>query len=167
MTLSAMKVNNTQELTFRTQSPGEDVPWALLLEADPSRELVQGYLAKGTLWRLQLGQKLLGIYVLMETEPGIGEVMNISVAEAVQGQGYGAALLRHATEQARKLDWQMLHICTADASVRQQKIYEKAGFKKVGVVPDFFIKHYPEPLFDQGKQCRDQIVMEKSLTTRS
>ncbi|HAA21381.1 MAG TPA: GNAT family N-acetyltransferase, partial [Cytophagales bacterium] len=82
---------------------------------------------------------------------------------AHQGKGWGTALLRHATQNAKRQGYQRLRIGTADASVAQQRLYSREGFLPEGRITDFFTTHYPEPLFDQGTQCRDMIVMEKSL----
>ncbi|MEL6534186.1 MAG: GNAT family N-acetyltransferase [Bacteroidota bacterium] len=151
------------DVVIRKQTPEDDIPWGLLLEADPSRVLVEACLSASELWRLQKAAELLGIYVLYPVNAALAEVKNISITEAHQGKGWGTALLRHATERARQLGYQKLQIGTADASLAQQRLYEREGFTPVQRISDFFVTHYAEPIYDQGAQCRDMIMMEKAL----
>ena len=61
----------------------------LLLLADPSTDLVQEYLGRGTCFVAEQDGEVVGVYVLLPTRPSTIELVNVAVAESHQGQGIG------------------------------------------------------------------------------
>lgn len=60
----------------------EEVPWDLLLDADPSRARVESYLSD-TLTRIaKRDDDVIGVYALKQMDAITFELMNIAVAEA-------------------------------------------------------------------------------------
>jgi ribosomal protein S18 acetylase RimI-like enzyme len=49
-------------------------------------------------------------------------------------------------------------------AAKQLALYQKVGFKKIGVRKSFYVENYPEPIFEKGVQLRDMIVLKKELT---
>jgi hypothetical protein len=45
----------------------------------------------------------------------------------------------------------------------QLTFYQRAGFRVVAVEPDYFLQHYPEPLFENGLQHRDRLRLALAL----
>ena len=80
---------------------GSELPQRLLLAADESREAVADYVDRGWCYGAFLAGRMVGEYVLLHTRPFTAEVVNIAVEPAVQRQGIGGAMLRHAAERAR------------------------------------------------------------------
>ena len=154
---------NKPEYIIKQWPAGESTPWPLLLDADPHRGLVETYLKTGQLWGLQVDQNWIGVYVLEELTEALAEIKNVAVLPAYQGQGWGTRLLHHAIAQAREQGFTTLRIATADASTGQQQLYRRLGFAEHHKVPDHFITQYPEPLFENGIRCRDQIVLQMAL----
>lgn len=152
-----------EQTRFRLQAAGEPYPWSLLLEADPSQSIVEGYLAKSSLWRLERSNQLLGIYVLTPISEVLAEVKNIAVDVNQQRRGYGFRLLQHASEQAQSEGYIKLRIGTGNTSIDQQRLYQKAGFSIVYTDKGFFTRNYPTPIFEHGALCTDMVVLEKDL----
>ena len=75
---------------------GSELPQRLLLAADESREAVADYVDRGWGYGAFLAGRMVGEYVLLHTRPFTAEVVNIAVEPAVQRQGIGGAMLRHA-----------------------------------------------------------------------
>ncbi|WP_276511400.1 GNAT family N-acetyltransferase [Pseudomonas nitroreducens] len=75
----------------------------------------------------------------------------------------GRRLLLAAIEQARDAGLQRLTIATGNSSLAQLGLYQRVGFRIVGIDPDYFVRHYPEPIFESGIQCRDQIRLALDL----
>lgn len=50
-----------------------------------------------------------------------------------------------------------LMIGTGNSSINQLALYQKCGFRVIGVERDFFINNYDEPIFENGIQCVDMI----------
>ena len=151
-------------MIIRRLADGENAPMELLLNADPSLEIVNAYLQKGTtVIAVDDKGKHAGVYVLVETTPKTVEIMNISVAEERQGQGIGRRLIHHAISHARERGYEILRIGTGNSSIGQLALYQKCGFRIVGIDFDFYIRHYPEPIFENGIQCRDMMRLEIQL----
>ena len=52
-----------------------------------------------------------------------------------------------------------LEIGTGNPGVIQMMLYQKCGFKIVGVELDYFRKNHTEKIFENGIECRDMIRM--------
>ncbi|RRV22617.1 N-acetyltransferase [Pseudomonas sp. o96-267] len=142
--------------------PSEQAPMALLLEADPSTALIAGYLQDGHCVVARQSDVTVGVYVIKALAANTWELMNIAVAPERQGEGIGALLLRHAIDQARQLGAKRLELGTGSFG-HQLTFYQRAGFRVVAVEPDYFLQHYPEPLFENGLQHRDRLRLALTL----
>jgi len=142
--------------------PGEQAPLALLLEADPSTDAIARYLADGHCVVARLDDAVVGVYVIKALSAATWELMNIAVAPEHQGRGIGALLLHHAIDQARQLGAKRLELGTGSFG-HQLTFYQRAGFRVVVVEPDYFLQHYPEPLFENGLQHRDRLRLVLEL----
>jgi len=89
--------------------------------------------------------------------------MNIAVEPACQGRGFGKALLRHAVEVARQQGLQRLIIKTGNFGIRQFALYQQQGFDLVAVNYNYFLDAYPEPIWENGIQCKHQLVFALSV----
>lgn len=58
------------------------------------------------------------------------------------------------------MGFETVEIGTGNSSIDQLAFYQKCGFRIAAIDPDFFIRHYPEPIFENGIQCRDMIRLE-------
>lgn len=130
---------------MRPLGAGEPAPWDLLLLADPSREAVQAYVVQGQCYLAFLETELVGEFVLLRTgltDPpsgeGTWELMNVAIAPRYQGQGWGKKLVQAAIAQARELGATAIEVGTGNSSLSQLALYQKCGFRIVGVERDFF-----------------------------
>ncbi|GED30778.1 GNAT family N-acetyltransferase [Brevibacillus centrosporus] len=139
------------------------IPLDLLLLADPSQKLVEEYIKRGVCYIAQEADAIYGVYVLLPTRPDTIELVNVAVAEARQGQGLGKRLVQHAIEQAKLLGYRTLEIGTGNSSVGQLALYQKCGFRITGVDRDFFLRHYDEPIFENGIQVIDMVRLSQDL----
>ncbi len=144
-------------------SSNSDAPMDLLLLADPSEELVKSYLQKGTCYTAQLNGETVGVVLIMETKPSTMEVMNLAVKEELQNNGIGKQLLLYVIEEIKKGDAKTIEIGTGNPGVAQMLLYQKCGFRIVDIDFDFFRRTHPEPIFENGIECRDMIRMRIDL----
>ena len=91
------------------------------------------------------------------------EIMNVSVDEAYQNQGIGKRLIKKAIQKAKTLRMKKIEIGTGNTSVIQMLLYQKCGFRIVGIDFDYFRIHYKEKIMENGIECRDMIRMEMIL----
>jgi ribosomal protein S18 acetylase RimI-like enzyme len=155
------------EISIRRIKFVAQAPMDLLLLADPSTEMIGEYLPTGQCYVARnLGEDV-GVIVLLKTRPKTIEIMNIAVKEAYQGQGIGKQLLAFAIQQARKMQMRTIEIGTGNPGMQQLLLYQKCGFRIVGVDFDFFRRHYPERIYENGIECRDMIRLQIDLTEQA
>lgn len=141
----------------------EQVPIQLLLNADPSEQLIIDYVHKGECFVAKIDQLVVGAYVLLEKSIDTIELKNIVIKDEYQGQGLGKKLLVHSIERAIKKGYQALEVGTGNSSIDQLAFYQKCGFRIIGVDLDFFTRHYSEVIIENGIQCRDMIKLHMDL----
>jgi len=150
-------------IIVRKMQDNEDIPYELLLDADPSLEVISTYLSLSEIYIALLQNRIIGTFVLYPVNQETSEIKNIAVAEKLQGQGIGKLLLKNATQIAAAKGAKKIVIATSNASIGPLYLYQKAGFEMDTIKKDFIIENYPEPLFDNGIQCRHMIVLTKYL----
>ncbi|MGF9698053.1 MULTISPECIES: GNAT family N-acetyltransferase [Paenibacillus] len=152
-------------LTFRILDWEEEKPYDLLLMADPSKTKVDEYLSRGVCFIAEYEGEMVGEFVLLKTRPETAEIVNIAVQEELQGQGVGKHMIKEAIEAAGRLGCRTVEIGTGNSSFHQLKLYQRCGFRIVGVDRDFFVRHYEEEIVEDGIRCVDMIRLALDLDT--
>ncbi|AYB39153.1 GNAT family N-acetyltransferase [Brevibacillus laterosporus] len=150
-------------MNIRMIHESEDLPMDLLLLADPSEMLVMEYVSRGQCYVMEQDGRVIGTYVLIPTRPETVELVNVAVEEEQHGKGYGKQLVRHAIESAKQNNYKTIEIGTGNSSVVQLALYQKCGFRMTHIDRDFFIRHYDEPIFENGIQCVDMVRLSQDL----
>ena len=149
-------------------------PWPLLLDADPCRERVETYIHQATVMGLvefqadvarEADPKIIAVVVILQRDRQVTEVMNIAVAPAHRGKKLGKRLLGEAIARSRQQGAQQITVGTGNSSLDQLAFYQKMGFRLESVDRDYFVRHYPEPIYENGIWCRDRIVLSLDLQT--
>ncbi|WP_419786743.1 GNAT family N-acetyltransferase [Pseudodesulfovibrio sp.] len=128
----------------------------LLLEADPSEKNIKEYLTGSLCYLVMKSDETLGVCVLNRIEDSVLELYNIAVCSNRQKQGIGTALLRHVIREAKAKGFKRVELGTGTFGY-QLRFYQRAGFRVVGIVPDFFVDNYDEPIFESGIQLKDML----------
>ena len=68
------------DLSIEQTGPHEEIPYELLYEADPSREAVADYIARGSCYIARIEGRTVGVSVLLRTRPFTMELVNLCVA---------------------------------------------------------------------------------------
>ncbi len=139
----------------------------LLLLADPSVELVQGYLAEGHLFVLFEQGEACGVVHLIPQTATVMAVKNMAVKEEAQGRGYGKRLLQHALDFCQRQGYEKVLVGTGNSSLNNLAFYQKVGVRFLSIRRNFFTDQYDEPIFEHGIQCRDRILLEVDFTQQS
>lgn len=163
-----MKIENKltallSEIIIMQLPENAPIPYELLLDADPSKELVDKYLASSEIFIANHQSKTIGVYVLYPVNAERIEIKNIAVAENYQGKGIGKLMLKDASQRAKQNNYKEIIIATSNASIDVLYLYQKAGFEITTILKNFIIDNYPEPLFDHGIQCKHMIVLLKKI----
>ncbi|WP_242235214.1 GNAT family N-acetyltransferase [Bacillus cereus group sp. BfR-BA-01316] len=141
----------------------EAIPKSILLLADPSESQINAYVQRGLMYVAKQEERVIGVYVLLETRPKTMEIMNIAIVEHMQGKGIGKKLLLHAIETAKEYNMYKLEVGTGNSSVSQLALYQKCGFRIFSIDFDYFSKHYEEEIIENGIVCRDMIRLAMEL----
>lgn len=152
-------------MQFHLLQTHEPLPMELLLEADPAENLVRAYCNFGWCIIGEQEGKVVGVYVLVALSDTTVEIKNLAVAESFRGQGYGRQLLQHALAEALRRDFAFVEIGTGNSSLNQLAFYQKCGFRMQAIDPDFFRRNYPEPIFENGIECRDMIRLRYTISS--
>lgn len=150
-------------IQFSKLESNKDAPMDLLLLADPSVELVKSYLEKGLCYIAQIDDEIIGVTLIMETSSGTAEIMNVAIKEEYQNKGIGKQLVMYTIEMAKKEGYKALEIGTGNPGAIQMLLYQKCGFRIVGIDFDFFRRNYSERIYENGIECRDMIRMKMEL----
>ena len=153
----------SMSLTISKLDHSETIPLDLLLLADPSEEMIEKYVYSGDSYFAKLGSELIGAFILTPITETEIELKNIAVYTKHQRQGHGKEMLKYAIRIAKMEAYESIVVKTADVSVQQIAFYEKHKFQQDSKIIGHFIKYYKEPLFENGKEASDQIVLKRML----
>ena len=151
------------DLSVRVLRSDEEPPMNLLLLADPCESIVNRYITRGQSYIAKLKNEIVGIYVLLPTRPETVELVNIAVKEVYHGKGIGKKLVYHAMKTARSQGYKTMEIGTGNSSIDKLALYQKCGFRIIGVDIDFFTRHYSIKIIEHGIHCRDMIRLSQDL----
>ena len=139
----------------------------LLRLADPDDAAIDEYIRQGACHGLYCEARLVGVAVLLPQGAEVVELANMAIHPDFQGQGLGKMLLHHLIAEACKAGFARLTVSTGNSSLGPLALYQKAGFRITGVTPDYFTRHYPEAIEENGIPCRDQIHLNLKLNAHT
>jgi len=151
------------EITIQRMESRAEIPYDLLMLADPSKRMIDEYMNRGQCYLAYHNGEVVGEFVFIHTHPHTIEIVNIAVKEEYQGKGIGKKLLERAVEEARRIGAKSLEIGTGNSSIFQLRLYQKCGFRITGIDHGFFERHYEEPIIEDGIPCRDMIRLRMDL----
>ena len=113
----------------------KDLPWSLLLDADPDKEKVQVYVSRGSGWIWKEKEKTIGVLIYVAREKEY-EIVNVAVAPTYQGKGIGGKLLETAFQKLSQLASSQTQIIirTGSTSSAALHLYQKMGYVEIGRV---------------------------------
>ena len=132
----------------------------LLLLADEQEDMVDRYLDKGKMYVLDdNGVKC--ECVITDEGNNILEIKNIATVPEYQGKGYARALIEFIIDNYRG-KYSILQVGTGDSPL-SIPFYEKCGFVRSHIVPDFFTDNYDHPIYESGILLVDMVYLQRPL----
>lgn len=144
--------------------PVTATPMELLLMADPSEEKIRSYLSMSRCFTASVNDRVIGACVVQPLAAGVCELMSIAIRPDTQRSGIGSALLKWVIEHFRESGAQKMEVGTGSFGY-QLRFYQRHGFRVTAVDTDFFIRNYPEPIFEDGIQLIDMLRLTLRFTT--
>ena len=132
----------------------------LLLEADPSKDMINKYLKNGELFVLTYKDDVACVAVVIRIDDETIELKNIATKEIYREQGYGKKMLKYLTDNY-KTRYKKMIVGTTQNNI---PFYVKQGFDKYEkTIKDFFIDNYEEEIWDGDLLCTDIYYYSKEL----
>ncbi|GAE66518.1 GNAT family N-acetyltransferase [Chryseobacterium indologenes] len=153
-----------EHYTFNQIAQESDIPYELLLLADETKEAIDQYISKCDIYLLHDGTENIAVMAVCKNSTIELEIKNIAVIESYRSKGIGSILIDRAKEIAKENKYKILTVGTSDTGFQQIRFYEKNSFTKNGVRKDFFIENYPAPIYENGLQMRDMVLLAHHLT---
>ncbi len=132
----------------------------LLLLADEQEDMIDRYLDRGRMYILE-DDGVKCECVVTDEGDGVLEIKNIATDPHFQGKGYARALIDFVAETYRS-QFSVLQVGTGDSPLTVP-FYEKCGFVRSHVIPDFFTDHYDHPIYECGVLLKDMVYLRKPM----
>lgn len=152
-----------ENFTFNKLNSDSEIPYHLLLLADETREAINQYIFSSEIYLLHDGIENIGVMALYKNPHTELEIKNIAVIESYRNKGIGSILIDKAKEIAKENHYKTLTVGTSDTGFQQIRFYEKNGFIKSGSLKNFFIENYPVPIYENGLQMIDMVLLSHHL----
>jgi ribosomal protein S18 acetylase RimI-like enzyme len=151
-----------KELEFTLITDPADYPYPLLLLADETVDAINAYIFDSKVYGVNMDGEMIAVFCLYELDETSVELKNIAVAEHLQSVGIGGRIMAYM-KQICKPAYTGIIVGTADSGIDQIRFYERHGFHKFDVRKNFFIDHYDRPIFENGVQLRDMVLLKCGL----
>ena len=89
------------------------------------------------------------------------EIKNIATVPDYQGKGYAKSLIDFIVEKYRE-QYAILQVGTGDSPLTIP-FYEKCGFVRSHIIPNFFTDNYDHPIYEDGVQLVDMVYLQRPL----
>ena len=130
----------------------------LLLLADEQEDMIDRYLDRGRMFVLDdHGVKC--ECVVTDEGDGVLEIKNLATVPEYQGKGYARAMVDFILRTFRER-YAILQVGTGDCP-STVPFYEKCGFVRSHIVPNFFTNNYDHPIYECGIQLVDMIYLRQ------
>ena len=132
----------------------------LLLEADPSKDMIHKYLSDSDVYALKKEDELISIAVILHIDRKTLELKNIVTKENFRNKGYAKTLLKSLCGNYKQKYDRML-VGTTENNI---PFYVKQGFDKYEkTIKNYFIDNYDEEIIDGDLVCTDMYYYSKDL----
>lgn len=132
----------------------------LLLLADEQEDMIDRYIDKGKMYVLD-DNGIKCECVVIDVGNGVLEIKNIATVPEYQGKGYAKAMIDFIIAKYRE-DYSVLQVGTGD-SPSTIPFYEKCGFVRSHIIPNFFTENYNHPIYEDGIQLVDMVYLKRVL----
>src|SRR5699024_9080264 len=111
------------DMVVKKINNNDDIPYDLLLLADPSIEIINDYVSRSSCYGAYIKKSIVGVCVMIKTRPLTLEIVNIAVDQNYQDKGIGKRLLLTVIDIAKSEKAKLLEIGTGNSSIYQLALY--------------------------------------------
>lgn len=132
----------------------------LLLLADEQEDMIDRYLERGKMYILD-DNGIKSECVVTDEGNGILEIKNIATYPECQGKGYAKTLIDFIIQTFSE-QYSVLQVGTGDSPLTIP-FYEKCGFSRSHIIPNFFTENYDHPIYECGIQLVDMVYLRRTM----
>ena len=132
----------------------------LLLLADEQEDMIDRYLDNGRMYVLD-DNGIKCECVVTDEGNGVLEIKNIATVPEYQGEGYAKALIDFIIKKYRE-QYIVLRVGTGDSPLTIP-FYEKCGFVRSHIIPNFFTDNYDHPIYEGGIHLVDMVYLQRRI----
>ena len=133
----------------------------LLLLADEDEGMIDLYLSRGEMYAMAEDTDVVCVCVVTDEGDDTLEIKNIATRPDAQGRGYGKKMITFIEEHYRDR-FHTLLVGTGDSPLTVP-FYEKCGFSRSHIIPNFFKDNYDHPIVECGVTLCDMVYLRKAL----
>ena len=153
----------THSINIKKERDNKEKYLDLLLEADPSKEMIEKYLSDGDLFVLTYKDEPVCVSVVTKIDNDTVELKNIVTKEKYRGKGFAKKMIKYLVDNYKPRYKKMI-VGTTQNNI---PFYVKQGFDKYEkTTTNFFVDNYDEELWDGNMQCVDMYYYSKDLTKK-
>lgn len=132
----------------------------LLLLADEQEDMIDRYLDNGRMHVLD-DNGIKCECVITDEGNGVLEIKNIATVPKYQGNGYAKALIDFIVDTYKE-QYSILQVGTGDSPLTIP-FYEKCGFVRSHIIPNFFTDNYDHAIYECGVQLVDMVYLKRTF----
>ena len=152
-----------RSIVIKKEKENKEQYMDLLLEADPSKDMINDYLKDGELFVLTYNDKIACVAVVIKIDNETIELKNIATKEEYRGQGYAKKMLKYLADNYKQKYNKML-VGTSENNI---PFYVKQGFDKYEkTIKNYFVDNYDEEIIDGDVHCIDMYYYSKDLKNK-
>ena len=149
-----------RSIVIKKEKDNKEQYMDLLLEADPSKDMINDYLRDGELFVLTYKDNVACVAVVTKVDYNTVELKNIATKEEYRGQGYAKKMLKYLADNYKQKYNKML-VGTSENNI---PFYVKQGFDKYEkTIKNYFVDNYDEEIIDGDVHCIDMYYYSKDL----
>ena len=156
-------MSSEPNITIQTFANLDAEHMRLLLEADPSAEMIHDVFTHSCAYEIRVGQALTGVMLLIRANTDDLEIANISVDRAYRRQGLGSRLIDRAKMETVRLGLRRLEVGTGSTSFGALCFYQTCGFRMDCIERDYFVNRYQRPIIENGITLKDMVRLSWCL----
>ncbi len=133
----------------------------LLLLADEQEDMIDRYIHRGRMFVLE-DKGIKCECIITDEGDGVLEIKNIATIPECRRKGYAKAMIDFIIRTFRE-QYSILQVGTGDSPMTIP-FYEKCGFVRSHIIPNFFTDNYDHPIYECGIQLVDMVYLRRSLS---
>ena len=149
-----------RSIVIKKEKENKEKYMDLLLEADPSKDVINDYLRDGEVFVLTYKEEVACVAVVTKVNEDTCELKNIATVEKYRRQDYGKKMIKYLSDNYKQ-KYEKMIVGTTENNI---PFYVKQGFDKYEkTIKNYFVDNYDEEIIDGDLHLIDKYYYYKNL----